>query len=51
MIYFQYLGVESLKVRGPYSGRIYQFPATGTRLPVDPRDRAALRQVPNLIEV
>jgi hypothetical protein len=45
----QYVGSTSLTVRGPHSGRIYQFAATGTRLEVDPRDW--LRHVPGLVDV
>ena len=49
--YFQYSGKTAMTVVGPVSGLQYRFPAPGSRLPVDIRDRAALAAVPGLFQV
>ena len=45
---FEYIGRTALTVFGPISGAPYRFRGPGSRLPVDPRDRAALAAVPVL---
>jgi hypothetical protein len=45
---FEYIGRTALTVFGPISGAPYRFPGPGSRLAVDPRDRAALSAVPVL---
>ena len=45
---FEYIGRTALTVFGPISGAPYRFQGPGSRLTVDPRDRAALRAVPVL---
>ena len=47
----QYVGHSSLTVYGPSTGRKYWFRGYGAELAVDLRDRASLREVPNLREV
>ncbi len=47
-IFFEYTGRTALVVIGPVSGRYYRFTYPGARLPVDPRDRPALRQIEHL---
>ena len=46
---FQYAGHTSLTVRGPVTGRIYQFTRAGAILSVDPRDAPSLAAVPQLV--
>ncbi len=49
--YFQYSGKTAMTVVGPVSGMRYRFPSSGSRLPVDIRDRTALAAVPGLVQV
>ena len=50
-IRFQYVGRTALTVIGTASGRRYYFDTPGAQIAVDPRDRAYLRQVPNLWDI
>jgi hypothetical protein len=45
---FEYVGKTGLTVVGPITGASYRFERPGSRLRVDPRDRAGLVQVPVL---
>lgn len=45
---FEYVGKTAVTVLGPITGASYRFERTGSRLRVDPRDRAGLVQVPVL---
>lgn len=45
---FEYIGRTALTGFGPISGAPYRFHGPGSRLSVDPRDRAALGAVPVL---
>ncbi len=47
-VFVEYTGRTALVVIGPVSGRYYRFTYPGARLPVDARDRAALRQIDHL---
>jgi len=47
----RYTGPTATTVAGAVSGRRYRFGRTGTVLKVDPRDQAALAQVPHLRRV
>jgi hypothetical protein len=49
--YFQYCGRTAMTVIGPVSGMRYRFPAPGSRLPVDIRDRAAVAAVLGMVQV
>jgi hypothetical protein len=40
-----------MSVRGPVSGRRYRFETPGSRLVVDPRDKASMAAIPNLRQV
>lgn len=44
----QYAGHTSLSVRGPVTGRIYHFAASGAVLAIDPRDAPSLAAIPQL---
>lgn len=48
---FEYVGRTRLVVTGPATGRLYRFAGPGVRLPIDPRDRAAVAAVPMLKRV
>jgi hypothetical protein len=45
------VGATALTVSGPISGRSYRFECTGSRLPVEPVDRAALAAIAQLRQV
>ncbi len=45
---FQYLGPTGLTVIGPVTGRRYRFDRPGSRVDVDPRDRASVASIPML---
>ena len=47
----EYVGRTRLVVTGPATGRQYRFAGPGVRLPIDPRDRAAVAAVPMLKRV
>lgn len=49
-IVFRYVGWSYMTFYGP-SGRKYRFRRHGAELPVDPRDRDFVREVPNVREV
>jgi|GEM_PF-3922308 len=38
----RYLGKTPLSLRGPFSGKVYELPASQTEILVDPNDQAAL---------
>jgi hypothetical protein len=48
---FEYTGPTVLTVVGPFTGRIYRFEGTGSRLPIDPRDVPSMIGVPRLRRV
>lgn len=50
-VFFEYIGATALTVSGPISGRSYRFECTGSRLPVEPVDRAALAAIAQLRQV
>jgi hypothetical protein len=50
-VYFEYVGATGMSVRGPVSGRRYRFETPGSRLVVDPRDKASMAAIPNLRQV
>lgn len=50
-VFFQYVGKTGLAVIGPVSEMRYRFVGHGAILSVDPRDRGALVNVPNLRQV
>ena len=50
-VFFEYVGKTGMTVIGPISGLKYRFVGHGAILPVDPRDRASLLNVPNLRQV
>jgi hypothetical protein len=50
-IYFQYIGVRTLTVIGPRTGRRYRFDTPGALVAVDGRDKQALAGVPTLRQV
>ena len=45
---FEYVGVTSLTLTIPASGRTYRFDRSGARVEVDSRDLESLARVPNL---
>jgi hypothetical protein len=47
-VFFEYVGKTGMTVIGPISGVRYRFIGPGSILSVDPRDRRALVNVPNL---
>ena len=49
--YFEYRGQSALIVVGSVTRARYYFSESGKRLKVDSRDHAALRLIPQLIEV
>jgi len=48
---FEYVGPTALTVFGPYTGRQYRFPHSGSRVVVDVVDAPSLTAVPNLRRV
>ena len=48
---FEYVGVTSLTVTGPATGRTYRFERSGARVEIDSRDLQSLGRVPNLRRV
>jgi hypothetical protein len=48
---FEYLGVTSLTVIGPNTGRTYRFAQPGARVEVDERDQEAVAHIPKLRRV
>ena len=48
---FRYLGDKNLTVRGPVTGRSYQFTSHGSPVAVDARDGRYLAGVPGLRQV
>ncbi len=51
VIIFEYTGKTGMTAYGPVSGNRYRFERPGMRLVVDPRDRPALKSIPNLVQV
>ncbi len=48
MAYFQYIGATAMTVTGGITGARYRFGYPGAIIPVDPRDRPSVAQVPHL---
>ena len=48
---FEYMGTTGMTVVGPVTGRRYRFQGHGSRIPIDPRDAAAMVAVPHLRRV
>lgn len=38
----RYVGKTALSLRGPFSGQVYELPASQAEIPVDPDDQPAL---------
>jgi len=49
--YFEYIGKMAVTVIGPVTGLKYRFPASGSRLAVDLRDRQYVAKIPQLQEI
>jgi hypothetical protein len=45
---FEYTGAQTLRVRGPITGRDYWFAQPGARVVVDGREASSLIGIPNL---
>ena len=50
-VLFEYVGARALTVFGPYTGRRYRFPRSGSTLGVHVFDAPSLTAVPNLRQV
>ena len=46
---FEYTGAQTLRVRGPVTGRDYWFGHNGARVLVDSRDAPSFGGVPNVV--
>jgi hypothetical protein len=51
VVYFRYLGNQTMTAIGPVTGRVYRFSSPGAVAAADPRDAPSLAAVPHLTQV